>query len=266
MTTSVTEQAPRHAAGHSPQRIQHVWDALWRHQPSAAKDDALIERERMSPRWTRIREELVRVFGRVDGLRTIELGSGRGDLSLLLAQAGARVTLLDSSERALEQARARFDRLDAAATFVCGDMLGDLAPVCEGFDVSLSSGVIEHFRDDDRNRVLRSHLDVLVPGGLTVVSVPHAHCPPYRLWKLYLEARGWWPYGMEIPYSRGEIVRRSRQVGFQDARATCLGFWQSVSDHWGRSILHRSWDWSRRRSILDGTLGMTLLMFGRRAS
>jgi len=226
----------------------------------------MIERERASPRWSRMTEELGRVFGSVQGLRTIELGSGRGDLSLLLAQAGARVTLLDASERALDQARVRFDRLEANAEFVRADML-EGGEVARGrFDVSLSSGVIEHFRGQDRNGVLRRHLDVLKPGGLAIVSVPHAHCPPYRLWKFYLERRGWWPYGMEIPYSRREMLRRSRDVGFVNPQVTCLGFWQSVSDHWGRSVLHRSWDWSRHRSMLDGVMGLILLMFGRRPS
>ena len=48
-------------------------------------------------------------FGRIKGLNTIELGSGRGDLSVLLAERGANVTLLDASDAALEQARERFD-------------------------------------------------------------------------------------------------------------------------------------------------------------
>ena len=65
---------------------------------------------------------------------------------------------------------------------------------------------------------------------------------------------------------QAEIIRRSREVGFESVRATCLGFWQSVSDHWGRSVLHRKWDWSQLRSIFDQSMGMILLMFGRRPS
>jgi len=246
--------------------IPAVWDNLWRHAPSVARDDALIDRERRSPRWRRVASELAAGFGSIAGLRTIELGSGRGDLSALLAQLGAEVTLLDTSERALEQAQARFERLGLRVACVCSDML-DYANGASGtFDVSLSSGVIEHFRGDDRTRVIRSHFDVLRPGGMTVISVPHRWCLPYRLWKFYLELRGWWPYGMEIPYSKAELLRRARQVGFEPTGAWCMGFWQSVGDHWGKSLLRRRVDWVETRSCLDGVMGLVLLMIARRVS
>ena len=193
-----------------------VWDRLWRRRPPDAKDAALIAREGRSPRWRTIVAKLETWFGTLDGLRTIELGSGRGDLSALLAQRGARVTLLDTSDRALAQARHRFDRMGLKAEFVQADMLGALDRVREPFDVALSSGVIEHFTNQDRTRAVRAHHDMLRRGGAAIISVPHAWCIPYRLWKSYLELRGCWPYGLEIPYTRRELARRSRQAGFEE--------------------------------------------------
>lgn len=265
-TSPADTSAPASPGARAGTDIPAVWDNLWRHAPSVAKDDALIERERRSPRWRRVASELAAGFGSITGLRTIELGSGRGDLSALLAQLGAEVTLLDTSERALAQAQARFDRLGLEVRCVCGDMLDESNGIAGQFDVSLSSGVIEHFRGDDRTRVIRSHFDVLTPGGMTVISVPHARCLPYRLWKFYLELRGWWPYGMEIPYSKAELLRRARQIGFDQADAWCMGFWQSVGDHWGKSFLGRGVDWVDKRSCLDGVMGLVLLMIARRAS
>ena len=264
-TTQLDTTAPAPPKARGGRDIPAVWDNLWRHAPSVAKDDALIDRERRSPRWKRVASELATGFGSIAGLRTIELGSGRGDLSALLAQLGAEVTLLDTSERALEQARARFERLGLPVQCVCGDMLNKSNGTAGQFDVSLSSGVIEHFRGDDRTRVIQSHFDVLKPGGMTVISVPHSRCLPYRLWKFYLELRGWWPYGMEIPYSKAELLTRARQIGFDKANGWCMGFWQSVGDHWGKSLLGRGVDWVDKRSCLDSAMGLVLLMIARRA-
>jgi len=259
MTTQILSSPP--AAAPSA-----VWDQLWRHAPSDARDDVLLDRERRNPRWTMILRRLEAAFGAVEGLRTIELGSGRGDLSALLAERGAKVTLLDTSDLALGQARRRFERLGLQATYERGDLFDVCATRRGRFDVGLSSGVIEHFRGEDRTRALRAHSVVLRRGGLAVISVPNARCVPYRLWKLYLELRGWWPYGFERPYARSEMLRRAKEAGLTQLEVRCTGFWQSVGDHWGRSVLGRGPDWVDRPSCLDSVMGMSLILFGRRGA
>ena len=241
-----------------------VWDHLWREAPSDAKDDALLAREYRSPRWALVVDRLQAAFGSIRGLRTIELGSGRGDISTLLAERGAEVTLFDQSEAALEQAKWRFDRLGLAAHCERGDMLDGLGPWRGRFDVALSLGVVEHFREDDRTRVIRAHYEVLRHGGMAVISVPNALCLPYRLWKSYLEFRGWWPYGMELPYCKRELIRRATDAGFADPEAVCMGFWQSVGDLWCKTLFGRCPDWVGRRSLLDHKMGFVLVLFGRR--
>lgn len=239
-----------------------VWERLWRHPPTAERDDALLVRERSGPRWTAIVARLERAFGRIDGLQTIELGSGRGDLSTMLAERGARVTLLDTCSTALEQARARFDRLGLSADFVQGDLFELPSRLREHFDVALSSGVIEHMRDHRRTIALRAHADALRPGGLAVVSVPHAACIPYRVWKLYLELRRRWPYGFEQPYTHREIARRARDAQFEEVETRAFGLWHSISAHWARDLFRLEVDWSCRRSWFDNLSGLILLMFG----
>lgn len=267
VSTLEVREAPHTAAG-TP-----VWERLWTHRHSDAKDDALLERERRSRRWAMIVEHLEATFGSIRGLSTIELGSGRGDLSALLAACGANVTLLDTSEKALDQARRRFDRLELPARFEKGDMLGTLDAFRGRFDAAFSSGVIEHFRGDDRTRVVRAHYDVLRPGGLAVISVPNARCFPYRMWKSYLELRGWWPYGLELPYAKRELVRRARQAGFARVEAHCMDFRRSLA--FGRSNISRARGTLRRKKmrrlpvdipILDTVFGLILLLFGWRSS
>lgn len=241
-----------------------VWERVWRHRPSDAKDDALLAREYRGPRWRLMVERLTSSLGTICGLRTLELGSGRGDLSILLAEAGACVTLIDRSDRALHEARRRFDRLGLTAEYRQGDIL-DLPGDCLGqFDVTLSIGVLEHFQGEQRTRAIQSHHDTLRPGGLAIISVPHAWCPPYRLWKAYLELRGWWPYGMEIPFTHREIVKRARSAGFGRAESISLGLWQSIGDHWIKRLRGRGPDWSNRPSRLDQMMGLVLLLFAQR--
>ncbi len=243
-----------------------VWDRLWRYRPPEARDDALLARERRSLRWSVIVEKLEATFGSIEGLETIELGSGRGDLSVLLARRGARVTLLDASERALDQSKHRFGRLGLTARFERGDLLGDLDRWHERYDVALSSGLVEHFTDTDRTRVVRSHYEVLKPGGVAIISVPNAWCAPYRMWKLYLELRGWWPYGLELPFTSRELARRARVAGFVRSEVRCMSFWQSVGDHLGKTLFGRGPDWVDRPSRFDAALGFVLLLTGWRAS
>lgn len=259
MSTSVTEARVLPPA--SGTAGPGVWEQLWRRQPSEAADDAQLARERRSPRWAALVAHLEATFGKIEGLRTVELGSGRGDLSALLAQRGAEVTLLDYSSAALGQAQRRFERLGLEARYEQTDLLGALEGLQGKFDVALSSGVLEHFKGHARTRALRAHYQVLSPRGFCLVSVPHAWCVPYRLWKLYLEVRGWWPYGMEIPFGRAELERRARRAGFARSETRAVGFWQAFGDHWGRSLLGRGPDWVDKPSCCDQALGLNLLLF-----
>ncbi len=226
-----------------------TWDRVWQHSPDADRDSAQLLREQCNPRWALVCDAIEHTFDGIEGLRTIELGSGRGDLSALLAGCGAEVTLLDYCGRSLDQARVRFERLGLKANFVEGDLHADIGELTGQFDVSCSMGVIEHFKGPWRGRAVAAHRQVLRDGGMAVISVPHALGVPYRLWKLYLEVRGWWPYGTEIPYGRGELRRLAIAAGFESVELHVTGFWQSVGDHWSRGLLGLSPDWAARQRV-----------------
>lgn len=277
------------------------WRRLWRRQPDETRDDAALAREAASRRWSAVLARLDETFGDVAGLRCIELGAGRGDASALLARRGARVTLLDYCETALELARRRFRRLGLEAEFVLADLSGDLgratsvrecphegtkgstgsgigdreskpnpqsairnpqSPALGVFDLSISYGVVEHFKGAGRTRAVAAHRRVLGDHGLAVISVPHAACPTYRLWKTCLELRGWWPYGMEIPYSRRELTRRLRSAGFARVETRAFGWRDSVAEHLRHGLLRRpATHPDPRPSLLDHPLGPALVAF-----
>jgi SAM-dependent methyltransferase len=238
----------------------HVWERVWQRPLEAQRDDRHLRREERNPRWALVQNALAATFGGLAGRRTIELGSGRGDLSALLAARGAHATLVDYCTAALAQAQARFARLKLDAEFAHADLLGSLETFAGRFDVASSLGVVEHFAGQERRRALAAHYHVLRPGGVAVVSVPYAWGVPYRLWKVALEVRHRWPYGMEIPYGRRELRTLALAAGFTRVETHVTGFWQSLGDHWLRSLIGRSPDWVARRSRLDAYLGGTLTL------
>jgi 2-polyprenyl-3-methyl-5-hydroxy-6-metoxy-1,4-benzoquinol methylase len=207
-----------------------VWRDVWQHtQLTEAGVRKTIRREQRTLRWQAIRAALIEHFGTIRGLRTIELGAGTGDISLLLALEGARPTLLDANEQALELARFKFAVAELEPARAVGDFLELDTALRGAFDVAVSYGTVEHFAGADREHACRAHVEAIRPGGMVAISVPNAHCLPYRLNKWQLEARGAWPWGLELPYTRAELGRIAGAIGLE---------------HWfihGSSFL-RDWD------------------------
>jgi 2-polyprenyl-3-methyl-5-hydroxy-6-metoxy-1,4-benzoquinol methylase len=179
-----------------------VWDEYWQKQPLAVPSS--------EPAYNFVAKTVVHTFGRIKGLRTVELGAGRGDISFLLAKAGALVTLMDASEIALNQARVIFAGGDLKANFVLGNIFEEVGGT---FDVAMSFGLVEHFEGAERRRLFEMHKW----GKLGFVSVPNALCPPYRLWKFAREVIHRWPYGKEIPLTK-ERLRAEMKLQFRDVR------------------------------------------------
>ena len=193
-----------------------VWDAVWREtQLTQEGVRRKFERERKTLRWKAIRDAFRAHFGTLNGLRTIELGAGTGDISLLLASEGAEPTLLDANERALTIARLQFGVFNYSASFITGDFF-NLDPVLIGqFDAAVSYGVVEHFEGNDRLLACKSHVQVLRPGGMVAISVPNARCLPYRINKWWEETTGKWAWGLEIPYTRQELGEVAHKIGLK---------------------------------------------------
>ena len=97
----------------------------------------------------------------------LELGSGAGDLSLLLAQRGARVHGVDISRTAVDWARqkARQRGLSHRATFAV-DGVCALATLGDGaFDLVVDGHRLHGIVGDDRARALRACHRVTKQGG-----------------------------------------------------------------------------------------------------
>ena len=101
------------------------------------------------------------------GERVLDLGCGEGDLTAVLARAGARTLGVDVAEAALARARRRHPELSFERVPIDGPL-----PLEDGaFDVVWASEVIEHVADTARwlSEVRR----VLAPGGRLLVTTPN---------------------------------------------------------------------------------------------
>lgn len=191
-----------------------VWDKVWDDPGLSAMDEQLLATERATVRWQRTLAVIEQQFGSVRGLRVLEIGAGAGTYAALLAEQGAEVTLLDYSPRALATAKVFFRNNKLRASFVEGDALKMPASITKkSFDVSISVGLTEHFRGEERTLINKNHLEVLRDGGLALICVPNAYNFPYRIFKLFSEWTGTWQFGEEYPYTRGELKRLSNQIG-----------------------------------------------------
>ncbi len=113
-----------------------------------------------------LRRDFLRGSEIVAGERALDLGSGAGDFTALLAEAGAEVVGADVAEAALARARAAHPGL--AFTLVPLD--GPLPFEDSSFELVWASEVIEHVADTARwlSEVRR----VLVPRGRLLLTTP----------------------------------------------------------------------------------------------
>lgn len=102
-------------------------------------------RQKTFERRTRIVRELLSRHG-VSGKRVLDLGCGSGEVSIVAARLGARVTGVDVVEGMVATARqeAAAAGLAAQTDFRVGDIT---TRVVDGADVTLLIGVIEYYRD-----------------------------------------------------------------------------------------------------------------------
>lgn len=95
--------------------------------------------------------------------KTLEVGAGSGRLSCLLALRGYETVCLDYIPEALQVARKNYEAAGVKGVFVLGDGR-DLPFEEESFDVVMSTGLLEHFKNP---QIIVSEMTrVLKKGGL----------------------------------------------------------------------------------------------------
>jgi 2-polyprenyl-3-methyl-5-hydroxy-6-metoxy-1,4-benzoquinol methylase len=211
------------------------WDRLWAEDHETEDLDV----ELRSLRW-RVQKALVEHrYGSFEGLQVIEIGAGRGTNALMYALQGAQATVLDRSVVALEQSRRRFLQHGLEVETVEADLFELPNELRDRFDVSMSFGVCEHFLGHRRQQVVAAHVELVKPGGLSVVNVPNRLSPPYRAWMALAKRRGTWPLGTEVPFSGREISDLAKLAGGVPLRPVYVGGLGTLVNHGLNAVLGR---------------------------
>ena len=169
------------------------------------------------PRWVRpVLEETK------SGESLLELGSGTGELSAAIASAGRRTSLLDFSPESLTLARRVFETLNLVGDFHAADVLEALPFAENSHDCVWSSGLLEHFPDDQIAHILRE--SARVARSKVISLVPNARSIPYRVGKFLQERAGRWVWGKEDP--KLSLVSEFEAAGLVDVRE-----WTIAADH-----------------------------------
>lgn len=122
-------------------------------------------------------------FGTARGLDLLEIGVGLGSDHQRYAEAGARLTGVDLTERAVEHTRNRLEALNLRSNLRTAD--AESLPFGDGsFDLVYSWGVLHH--SPDTRKAIDEVWRVLRPGGKARIMIYHKHSMVgYMLWLRY---------------------------------------------------------------------------------
>lgn len=151
-------------------------------------------------------------------LRTIEIGCGTGTFSLTLNLLGAETTLVDADESALEAARKVFAVYGRRASYIKANVM-DPPPkdLLHKFDIVVSGGLAEHFRGQDRQKIILYHKLLMKGDGFAYIGVPNKLSLCYQAVRLVNRIMGQWKITTEIPFTPAEMENTAKDTGFSNA-------------------------------------------------
>jgi 2-polyprenyl-3-methyl-5-hydroxy-6-metoxy-1,4-benzoquinol methylase len=169
--------------------------------------------------------EIINIFDTLGLAKStiIETGSGSGHLSAIFAQHGYNVTLVDYSNEALNKSKELFKILDLNANFYQADITSLTEVISSQYDVVFSSGVLEHFDDEDLLKILEESYKV--SKKYLVFLVPNVKSLPYLLFRMKAMKNGDWIYGKE--YLRDNYEEFIKKAGFKILKKEYLGMFFS---------------------------------------
>lgn len=216
-------------------------------------------------------------FPRFRGKRTLEVGVGLGADHQSLAEAGAVLSGIDLTERAIQFTRARFELFCLGSVLKVGDAENLPFPDAS-FDAVYSWGVIHH--SPNTGQAAREIWRVLKPGGFAKVMIYHKYSMVgYMLWLRYGlgSLRPWrgldfiYSHFLESPGTKAYSYAEAREL-FRDFSeitiATPLGHGDLLTSQAGQrhgglalSLARRFWPrWFIKPFMASHGLGMMITL------
>lgn len=105
------------------------------------------------------------------GMRVLEIGCAPGkQLGYIGLKLGASVSGIDYSEKGIDLSRRLFNKLNLKCDLRCENIF-ETTFTHNSFDVVYSLGVAEHF--ENPSNIIKRHIELVRPGGLALISIPH---------------------------------------------------------------------------------------------
>jgi len=241
-----------------------VWDRFYEdHGKKLEWDNKSASR---SPLLNNISKKILRKLEKENwkNLSVLELGGGIGLITIMYAQKGANVTLLDNAEGADELAKQFWGGLKHE---YAKEDLFKYSPKKE-FDVVTSFGLCEHFIKGKRREILERHIKFLKKDGVVFLSTPYKYGVFYRAAKFLMEITGRWKYGLEVPFSKSEYIKFAKEEKL-DYEIIMGGFYASAYDllikkplkMFGINVPRK---FENTKSLLDRIMGNTIIVLYKR--
>jgi 2-polyprenyl-3-methyl-5-hydroxy-6-metoxy-1,4-benzoquinol methylase len=115
-------------------------------------------------------------YASLSGKKVLEIGCGAGSIAQVLAEAGADLTAIDLTDKAIQLTKKRFDLLDISATIKLNDAEALDFPD-NSFDFIWSWGVIHH--SANTSQIVKEIHRVLKPNGKASIMVYHRNSTRY---------------------------------------------------------------------------------------
>lgn len=178
-------------------------ELLRRREDRASLNEKLLEPGQSWMLWS------IALAALLPPLEVVDFGCGTGVLTLELARWAKRVTAIDRSAAALEQARARLEREGVPNVRFLEADLHSLPAKLEGKDLVVASQSLHHVEKPEA--VLAEAARILKPGGRVVVLelMPHSE-------RWVLERLG----HLHLGFDPAALQRQLAQVGFRQVRHT----------------------------------------------
>lgn len=168
------------------------------------------------------------VMGDVRHKKILDVGSGTAITSAYLAKQGADLTLIDISDEALSFGRKYFALHKIKGKFIKQNAF-NMKFLSNSFDVVWNGGVIEHFVDADKIKMIRNMWRLVKPGGKLIIAAPNAWDIPFILAKQVLIMRKKWNFGQEDDLTKSRMIKLAQKAGINNAKTFCynpvVGWW-----------------------------------------
>ncbi len=188
------------------------WNAIWETRGHKRSFDE-IESPFQRKVYDSISKNVKNIVGGVRGKNILEIGCGSGYLSMIFLSMGAKkVTLMDTSKTALAYSRTLAEYVSIPrrkVRYVCSDCRRLPFPT-DTFDLVHSTGLLEHFSDDEILGIMNECRRVLKMRGDFIAIVPNMFSVEI-LWRMIRDGGK----GTERILSNRKLLLLMRNAGFK---------------------------------------------------